>query len=84
MLRLLFTVLLTGAFVAFAWANTHRVQFSFVVGETDVRLIFLVVASFAGGVLTMLLNAALEDAKHRALARQMRTKMTALQQDDFE
>ena len=75
MIRLFLTVLTTIAFVAFALSNTHRVSLSFVVGETEVRLIFLLLVSFAAGVLTILLRTALEDARHRALTKKMRTKM---------
>jgi uncharacterized integral membrane protein len=77
---------MTVAFVAFAWSNTHRVALSFVTGETEVRLIFLMLVSFAGGVLTILLNTALKDARHRALTRKIRAKTTQipLLQDEFE
>jgi uncharacterized integral membrane protein len=76
MARLFPTILITIALVAFSLSNTHRVQFSFVVGEIDVRLIFLLLVSFGGGVLTILLHTALADAKHRALTRKMRATMT--------
>jgi uncharacterized integral membrane protein len=86
MVRLLFAALATIAFVAFALSNTHRVQFSFVVGATEVRLIFLLLVSFAGGVMTILLHSAVKEARHRALTKKMRATIThaALFPDEVE
>jgi uncharacterized integral membrane protein len=86
MVRLLLTILTTTALVAFGLSNTHRVLLSFVVGETEVRLIFLLLVSFASGVVTILLHTALTDARHRALTRRMRATMThpALLPDEVE
>jgi uncharacterized integral membrane protein len=86
MVRLFLTILTTITLVAFGMSNTHRVQFSFVVGETEVRLIFLLLVSFAGGVLSILLHTALTEARHRALTRKMRATMThtALLPDEVE
>jgi uncharacterized integral membrane protein len=76
MLRLILTMLTTVAFVAFALSNTQRVAFSFVLGETEVRLIFLLVLSFVVGFLAVLLHTALKDAKRRAEHQKMRAAMT--------
>jgi uncharacterized integral membrane protein len=76
MVRLFLTILTTMALVAFGMSNTHRVLLSFVVGETEVRLIFLLLVSFAGGVLSILLHTAVTDARQRALTRKMRAKWT--------
>jgi uncharacterized integral membrane protein len=62
-------MLVTVVFVAFGLSNTHRVQLSFVVGQTEVRLIFLLLVSFASGVLTIFLRKAMRDARDRALER---------------
>jgi uncharacterized integral membrane protein len=86
MVRLFLTVLTTVVFVAFALSNTNPVPFSFVVGETQVRLILLLLVAFAGGVLTILVNTALKDARDRALTNTMRASMTKheLLRDEIE
>jgi uncharacterized integral membrane protein len=76
MLRLILMVLMTVAFVAFAWSNATPVLFSFVVGEMEVRLILLLLICFAAGVLTILCNAALKDARHHALTNKIRATIT--------
>ena len=85
MLRLILTMLTTVAFVAFALSNTHRVAFSFVLGATEVRLIFLLVLSFAAGFLAILFHNALQDAKRRAHKQKIRDAMTrAAMMDEAE
>jgi uncharacterized integral membrane protein len=86
MVRLLLTVLTTIVFVAFALSNTHRVPFSFVFGETEVRLIFLLLVSFVAGVMTILIHSTLEDARRRAMKKEMRVAMSrgAMLQDEVE
>jgi uncharacterized integral membrane protein len=49
--RLFLMMVATVGFVLFALANTERVEFSFVFGQTQIRLIFLLVTSFATGAL---------------------------------
>jgi hypothetical protein len=41
-----------------------------------VRLIFLLLVSFAGGVLTIMLHTAVKEARHRALTKRMRATMS--------
>lgn len=86
MVRLILMVLITGAFVAFAWSNTNPVPFSFVVGETEVRLILLLLICFAAGVLTILVHTSLKDARHKALTNKLRANMTEeeLLRDEIE
>jgi uncharacterized integral membrane protein len=52
MIRLAVAVSLTFLLVAFAMSNTHQVVLSFVIGRpVQVRLIFLMMSSFLGGML---------------------------------
>ena len=47
-------IMLTVLFVAFALSNAQRVALNFVFGQSEVPLIVLLLASFAGGGLTMI------------------------------
>ncbi len=76
MVRLILTILITVSLVAFALSNTQPVPFSFVVGETEVRLILLLLIGFVGGVLTILVHTALKDARQRALTNKIRAHLT--------
>jgi uncharacterized integral membrane protein len=50
MLQLLVAVMLTVTAVMFAMANTHHIELNFVVGDpVEVRLIFLLLATFMAG-----------------------------------
>jgi len=85
MLRVAMIVLATMAFVAFALANTERVGLNFVVGQTDVRLIFLLVTSFAMGAFVTTLRQMVESARRRAQRDKMRVgRRRALSQAPIE
>jgi uncharacterized integral membrane protein len=72
MIRVALIILATMAFVAFALANTQRVGLSFVVGETDVRLIFLLMTSFTVGAFAAILRQMVESARRRAQRNRIR------------
>jgi uncharacterized integral membrane protein len=66
MLRVAFMIMGTMAFVVFALSNTHRVGLSYVVAETDVRLIFLMMTSFAVGAFVTMMHQMVGSARRRA------------------
>jgi uncharacterized integral membrane protein len=66
MLRVAIMILGAMAFVVFALSNTHRVGLSYVVAETDVRLIFLLMTSFAVGAFVTMMQQMLGTARRRA------------------
>jgi uncharacterized integral membrane protein len=72
MLRVTIIILATAAFVVFAFSNVHRVGLRFVVGETDVRLIFLLMTSFAVGAFVTVMHQMVESARRRALRDKLR------------
>ncbi len=72
MLRVAIIILATMGFVAFALSNVHRVGLRFVVGETDVRLIFLLMTSFAVGAFVTVMHQMVESARRRALRGKIR------------
>jgi uncharacterized integral membrane protein len=86
MLRLVPVVFMTMAFVAFGWANASRVSLNFVVGVTEVPLIFLLLTAFATGAVVVFINAMVKDAERRVIARKMRTavRRAELQQLEVE
>jgi uncharacterized integral membrane protein len=76
MLRVAFIIVATMGFVVFAMSNVHRVGLRFVVGETDVRLIFLLMTSFAVGAFVTMMYQMVESARHRALRGKLREAKT--------
>ena len=87
MARLFLMILGTIAFALFALANTERVGFSFVFGQTEVRLIFLLVTSFATGALAASFwQTAVALGRRRARRRRIRVtfKRPELQEADVE
>lgn len=66
MLRVAIIILMTMGFVAFALSNAHSVGLSFVFGETDVRLIFLLMTSYASGAFVTMMYQMVESASRRA------------------
>ncbi len=66
MLRVAIIILATMGFVVFALSNAHHVGLSFVVGETDVRLIFLLMTSYALGAFVTIMYRMVESAGRRA------------------
>jgi uncharacterized integral membrane protein len=66
MLRVAIMIVGTMAFVVFALSNTHRVGLSYVVAETDVRLIFLLMTSFASGAFATMMYQMVGSARRRA------------------
>jgi uncharacterized integral membrane protein len=75
MLRLVPIVLATVALVVFALSNAQQVALHFVLGQTELPLIFLLVASFAGGAITVFLFSVVSEAERRALEKKMRIRM---------
>ena len=70
MLRLVVTILATIVIVAFAMANTHRVELSFVIGApVEVRLVFLLATSFVVGLATAMFVQLVGSVRARARAR---------------
>ena len=76
MLRVTFIILATTSFVVFALSNVHRVGLRFVVGETDVRLIFLLMTSFGVGAFVTVMYQMVESARRRALRGKIRAVRT--------
>jgi uncharacterized integral membrane protein len=66
MLRVAIIILGTMGFVVFALSNTHRVGLSYIVAETEVRLIFLLMTSFAVGAFMTTMYQMVESARRRA------------------
>jgi uncharacterized integral membrane protein len=62
-------------FVLFAVSNTRRVALSFVVGETETGLIFLLLASFAAGAVTVFVRSTLLAVRRRADSERVRLEM---------
>ena len=75
MLRVIMIIMATMGVVAFSLANTQRVGLSFVVGETEVRLIFLMMTSFGTGAFVAALYQMVESAQRRAHQNSMRVAM---------
>jgi uncharacterized integral membrane protein len=75
MIRLVPMVLATVAFVVFAVSNGRRVPLNFVFGATEVPLIFLVLASFTAGALSVFFHAMVKTAERRQL-KKLRIQMT--------
>ena len=72
MLRVTVIILATAGFVVFALSNVHRVGLGFVVGQTDVRLIFLLMTSFGVGAFVTVMYQMVESARRRALREKIR------------
>ncbi len=72
MLRVILIIVATIGVVTFSLANTQRVGLNFVVGETEVRLIFLMMTSFGGGAFMATLYQMLETARRRAEKNKIR------------
>jgi uncharacterized integral membrane protein len=72
MLRVAFIIVATAGFVVFAVSNMHRVGLRFVVGETDVRLIFLLMTSFLVGAFVTVMYQMVESARRRSLQARSR------------
>ena len=72
MLRVILIVVATIGVVAFSLANTQRVGLNFVVGGTEVRLIFLMMSSFGGGAFIAMLYQMVETARRRAEKNKIR------------
>jgi uncharacterized integral membrane protein len=85
-MRLFLMMLMTIGLVLFAFFNTERVELSFIVGQTEVRLIFLLMTSFVGGALSGLLYQAAIGARRRARKQRIRVavKRLALERGDAE
>jgi uncharacterized integral membrane protein len=75
MLRVILIIVATMGVVAFSLANTQRVGLSFVVGNTEVRLIFLMMTSFGAGGFIAMLYQMVESAGRRAQRNRMRVAM---------
>ena len=86
MMRLVLLMLATIAFVVFALANTERVELSFVIAQTEIRLIFLLVTSFATGALAALFQQTMAGARRRAQRQRIRiaARRAALNQAEAE
>ena len=76
MARIVFTIVMTVAFVAFALSNASRVEVSFVFGEpVETRLIFVLLTSFGLGVLGSLFYRMAQEAKQSAEQRKIRARL---------
>ena len=86
MVRATLLILVMTGLLTFGLANTHHVGLSFIVGEMEVRLIFLLAASFASGALAALVNQLLERARRRVERKKIRVSMqrAALKQGEIE
>ena len=86
MTRLFPMIMLTVLFVAFALSNAQRVALNFVFGQSEVPLIVLLLASFAGGGLTIFVLSMVKAAERRALERKVRNEAnrTALRELEAE
>lgn len=74
MWRLLTTIIGTAAVVAFAVANTHHVEMSIVIGAPiRVRLIFLLMSTFAVGSFATVLCWQIMALRNRLAERRART-----------
>jgi uncharacterized integral membrane protein len=74
MMRLFFLVLATAGIVVFGFSNMEHVEFSFLFGQTEVRLIFLMMTSFAVGALSAAVYRTLADTRRRARERELRVR----------
>jgi uncharacterized integral membrane protein len=85
MLRLLFMVSMTVGLVLFAFMNAERVELSFIVGQTEVRLIFLLMTSFVSGALAAVVYRSAMGAR-RARDKRIRVsvKRLTLERGDAE
>ena len=72
MLRVILIIMATIGLVTFSLANTQRVGLSFVVGETEVRLIFLMMTSFGTGAFIAALYQMVDTARQRAQKNKIR------------
>jgi uncharacterized integral membrane protein len=84
MSRLLIIMLATIGLVLFALANTEHVELSFVVGQTSVRLIFLLMLSFGVGALFALLYQAVAAARGRARKQKARVAVRRVSFEESE
>jgi uncharacterized integral membrane protein len=84
MMRLLFIMLATVGFVLFALANTEHVELSFIVGQTRIRLIFLLMMGFATGGLSALLYQAVVAARGRSRKQKVRLGVRRVEVDEGE
>jgi uncharacterized integral membrane protein len=75
MMRLFLMMLATVALVTFALANTERVELSFLFGQTETRLIFLLATAFAAGATAAHFYLTLAGARRRAQQQRMRVAM---------
>jgi uncharacterized integral membrane protein len=84
MARLVPIMLMTIVLVAFALSNARRVALNFVVGETEIPLIFLMLTSFAAGATAVLLRSVLKSAERQALKKKLRVEMSRRVHDEVE
>jgi uncharacterized integral membrane protein len=86
MLRVTLLIMATAGFVVFGLSNVHRVGLRFVVGETDVRLIFLLMVSFIVGAFVTVMYQMVESARRRSSKGKIRVVRTRapLTRDPFE
>jgi uncharacterized integral membrane protein len=80
MSRLLFIMLATVGLVLFALANTEHVELSFIVGQTRIRLIFLLMMSFTTGGLSAIVYQAVVAARGRR-SRKRQTRLVVRRVD---
>jgi uncharacterized integral membrane protein len=84
MARLLPIILMTVVVVAFGLSNARRVALSFVIGETELPLIFLISTAFAAGASVVFLHSFLRSAERKALKRKLRVEMRRRRLDEVE
>ena len=82
MMRLFLMMLMTVGLVLFAFSNTERVELSFIVGQTEVRLIFLLMTSFVSGALAGLFLQTVRRARKQKI--RVAVRKLALQRGDAE
>ena len=75
MARLLPIILMTIVVVAFALSNARRVALNFVLGETELPLIVLILTSFAAGGAAVLVYSLLRSAERKALKKKLRVEL---------
>ena len=84
MARLLPIILLTVAVVAFGLSNARRVALNFVVGETEIPLIFLISTAFAAGAIVVFLHSFMRAAERKALKKKLRVEMRRRRFEEVE
>lgn len=77
--RLILLVAVTVIVVVFAMSNTQDVQLSLVFGQpVQIRLIVLLVATYASGIVTSFFYHTITHVNRRAQQRRLRARQTAL------